>query len=199
LLDWSTLHKCAPVIKSLKVQYHSVLPPYPFEKSVSDFRHFCKNASSLEQLSISGIEVFIKNTSGDKYTQGSLEQFLVRTHLKSLLESAITDMHSQDCVRTASALVVLKLTVWKNYGAIPRTNDTSTNALRKARTESSSWSVLLTRCSRRLALSCASFMRSKQIDLFGHTTVVGMPVEPHMVKHYEPCSDILEPDRFVFA
>jgi hypothetical protein len=44
-----------------------------------------------------------------------------------------------------------------------------------------------------------AFLKSKQIDLYGHTTVVGMPVEPHMVKHYEPCSDILEPDRFVFA
>ena len=44
-----------------------------------------------------------------------------------------------------------------------------------------------------------AFLRSKQTDLYGRTTVVGMPVEPHMVKHYEPCSDILYPDGFVFA
>lgn len=29
LLDWSTLHRYASAIKSLKVQYHSSLPPYP--------------------------------------------------------------------------------------------------------------------------------------------------------------------------
>jgi hypothetical protein len=44
-----------------------------------------------------------------------------------------------------------------------------------------------------------AFLRSKQTDLYGHTTIVGVPVKPHMIKHYEPCSDILEPDRFVFA
>lgn len=130
LLDWSTLQKCAPVVKSLKVQYHSVLPPYPSDHSVSDFRHFCRNASSLEQLSISGIEVFINDTSGDKI-RSSLEQFLSRAHLKLLLISAITDTHSQDCVRTASALVVLKLTMWVNCDAIPTRNDASTKALVK--------------------------------------------------------------------
>lgn len=224
-LDWSTLHKCAPVIKSLKVQHHSMLLPYFSEKSVSDFRHFCKNASSLEQLSMSGIEVFINNTSGDKYTQDSLEQFLVRPHSKSLLESAVTDMHSQDCVRTASALVVLKLTVWVDCHAIPRTDDASTEVLMKEaqdmahrlehlvkRTADKILSTLASDCPRlnvvvieiawqygRSDHSVHAFLKSKQIDLFGHTSVVGMPVEPHMVKHYEPCSDILEPDRFVFA
>lgn len=47
--------------------------------------------------------------------------------------------------------------------------------------------------------SRSAFLRSKQIDLHGHETVLGMAVEPHMVKHYEPCSDILEPVKFVFA
>lgn len=37
-----------------------------------------------------------------------------------------------------------------------------------------------------------AFIRSKQIDLYGNTSTVGMAVETHMVKHYEPCSDILD-------
>jgi hypothetical protein len=37
-----------------------------------------------------------------------------------------------------------------------------------------------------------AYIRSKQIDLYGITTTVGMPVETHMVKHYEPCSDVLD-------
>jgi hypothetical protein len=42
------------------------------------------------------------------------------------------------------------------------------------------------------------FLRSKQTDLHGQTTYVGVPVEQHMIKHYEPCSEILEPDNFGF-
>jgi hypothetical protein len=42
------------------------------------------------------------------------------------------------------------------------------------------------------------FLRSKQIDLHGQTSVAGMAVEQHMVKHYEPCSEILERDNFGF-
>ena len=37
-----------------------------------------------------------------------------------------------------------------------------------------------------------AFIRSKQTDLYGNTSTVGMAVETHMVKHYEPCSDILD-------
>jgi len=41
-----------------------------------------------------------------------------------------------------------------------------------------------------------TFMRAKQIDSSGESTFTGMPVEHHMVKHYEPCSEILEPEKF---
>jgi hypothetical protein len=37
-----------------------------------------------------------------------------------------------------------------------------------------------------------AFIRSKQTDLYGNTFTVGMAVEACMVKHYEPCSDILD-------
>jgi hypothetical protein len=43
------------------------------------------------------------------------------------------------------------------------------------------------------------FLRSKQIDLHGQTNVVGMAVEWHMVKHYEPCSEILQRENFGFS
>ena len=43
-----------------------------------------------------------------------------------------------------------------------------------------------------------AFMKSKQTDLYGHTSVVRMAIEPHMVKHDEPCAEILEPERFPF-
>lgn len=44
-----------------------------------------------------------------------------------------------------------------------------------------------------------AFLRSKQMyeDVVMWSSVV--PVEPHMVKHHVPCTDILEPDKFVFA
>jgi len=225
LLDWSTLHKCASFIKSLKVQYHSELPPFPSDESVSNFRYFCKNASSLEQLSMSGIEVLIDKTSGMIDIYGSLEQFLVSRHLALLLERVITDMHLQDCVRTASALVVLKLTVWVNYNTAQLSKYASTGAhVKEAQdlaqrrehlireTADKVLSTLASDCPRLNVVvietawqyrrdnhAVHAFLRSKQTDLYGHTTIVGMPVEPHMVKHYEPCSDILEPDRFVFA
>lgn len=37
-----------------------------------------------------------------------------------------------------------------------------------------------------------AFIRAQQIDLYGNLSTVGMAVETHMVKHYEPCSDILD-------
>ena len=37
-----------------------------------------------------------------------------------------------------------------------------------------------------------AFIRSKQTDLYGNTSTVGMAVETCMVKHYEPYSDILD-------
>lgn len=37
-----------------------------------------------------------------------------------------------------------------------------------------------------------AFIRAQQIDLYGNMSTVGMAVETHMVKHYEPCSDILD-------
>jgi len=89
LLDWSALHKCASVIKSLKLQYRCVLPPYPSDENLSDFRHFCKNASSLEQLSMSGIDLPMNKDLDDLYMHGSLQQFLVIFHLSLLLEGVI--------------------------------------------------------------------------------------------------------------
>jgi hypothetical protein len=44
-----------------------------------------------------------------------------------------------------------------------------------------------------------AFLKSKQIGLDGQVAVVGTPVEPRMVKHYEPCSDVLEEANFIFA
>lgn len=128
MFDWSTLHKCASVIKSLKVQYHCMLPTYPSDQGLLDFRRFCKNASSLKQLSMSGIEVSMRKASEGKHTYGSLGHFLVSHHLNLLLGSVITDMHLQDCVRTVSSLVVLKLTVWVNSNTIPLGSDASLEA-----------------------------------------------------------------------
>lgn len=225
LLDWSTLHKCALAVRSLKVQYHLVQPPYPSDKNVSDFRRFCQNASGLEQLSMSGIEVSMKETSGDKYIQGSLEQFLVSYHLTLLLKSVITDIRFQDCVQTASALVVLKLVVWVNFDTAPLSKDASIEAhVKEAQdmerrrellvksTADKIFSTLASACPKLKVVvietawqygrddsAVRAFLKTRQIDLYGHTTIVGVPVEPHMVKHYEPCSDILESDRFVFA
>lgn len=59
--------------------------------------------------------------------------------------------------------------------------------------------VIEARCvpeSRLCGFQAYAFLKSKQTDLYGHTSVVGMAVEPHMVKHYEPCAEILEPERF---
>jgi hypothetical protein len=46
---------------------------------------------------------------------------------------------------------------------------------------------------------CYAFLRSKQIGLDGQVAVVGTPVEPLMVKHYIPCSDVLEEANSIFA
>jgi hypothetical protein len=44
-----------------------------------------------------------------------------------------------------------------------------------------------------------AFLKSKQISQSDQTTIVGTLVELSMIKHYEPCSDILEPHDFIFA
>jgi hypothetical protein len=44
-----------------------------------------------------------------------------------------------------------------------------------------------------------AFLMLKQIGLNGQMAVVGTPVEPRMVKHYEPCSDVLKDANFAFA
>jgi hypothetical protein len=44
-----------------------------------------------------------------------------------------------------------------------------------------------------------AFRRSQQIDLDGQMAVVGTPVEPQRIKHYEPCSDVLKDANFAFA
>jgi hypothetical protein len=43
-----------------------------------------------------------------------------------------------------------------------------------------------------------AFIRSKQIDPAGRSTCVGAPVKPTMVKHYEPCFDLLDPEAYFF-
>lgn len=137
----------------------------------------------------------------------------------------MTDTRLQDCVQTASALVVLKLTMWVSSNALPLGNGTSLEAHVKQaqdlaqrrehlvkRTADKILSTLAPRCPKlkvvvvettweygQAGYAVRAFLKSKQIDLYGRATVVGMPVELCMVKHYEPCSDILEDDRFVFA
>lgn len=46
--------------------------------------------------------------------------------------------------------------------------------------------------------SVHAFLKSKQIDLYGRVSIVGMAVELCMVKHHEPCSEILESEKFIF-
>jgi hypothetical protein len=40
--------------------------------------------------------------------------------------------------------------------------------------------------------NCGGFIRMKQIDMFGKTSYVGVPVEKKAIKYYVPCSEILE-------
>jgi len=40
----------------------------------------------------------------------------------------------------------------------------------------------------------SGFLRARQTDICGRTKAVGVPIEPHMIKHYEPCSEILAVD-----
>jgi len=47
-------------------------------------------------------------------------------------------------------------------------------------------------------IRCA-FLLSKELDQDGVLRSSVVPVEPHMVKHYVPCADILEEEKFVFA
>lgn len=44
-----------------------------------------------------------------------------------------------------------------------------------------------------------AFVRVKQITASGQTTYTGTAVDFHMVKHYEPYSDLLDEEQFVFA
>lgn len=44
-----------------------------------------------------------------------------------------------------------------------------------------------------------TFLRSKQTDLRDHETFKGTAVESSMVKHHEPCSDILRPEQLNFG
>ncbi|KAK5136360.1 hypothetical protein LTR08_003486 [Meristemomyces frigidus] len=36
------------------------------------------------------------------------------------------------------------------------------------------------------------FLRARQTDICGRVTAVGVPIKAHLIKHYEPCSEILE-------
>lgn len=44
-----------------------------------------------------------------------------------------------------------------------------------------------------------SFRRSKRIHHRDETTFLGAPIEQDMIKHYEPCSDILGPEDVGFC
>jgi hypothetical protein len=57
LLDWSSLRACAPMLKYLRVEYHPIKPLFPCQRSASNFALFCRLATNLEQLAISGMEV----------------------------------------------------------------------------------------------------------------------------------------------
>lgn len=48
-------------------------------------------------------------------------------------------------------------------------------------------------CSRR-TVERLGFLCARQADERGRTKAVGIPIEPHMIKHHEPFSDIFEDD-----
>ena len=57
LLDWSALDVYAHKVKSLKVHCTWNHELFALGLEGSDFRHFCKKASALQQISISGITI----------------------------------------------------------------------------------------------------------------------------------------------
>jgi hypothetical protein len=69
VFDWSSFQAYASTIKSMKLQFDEIST----FSTASDFRHFCIPASSLKQLSISGIEVL----SDFCKMPGGLQPFLV--------------------------------------------------------------------------------------------------------------------------
>jgi len=92
LLDWSVLHAHASGIKSLKVHCKTQHRLFALDQDASDFRHFCAKASSLQQLSISGIAI---QPSMPRYSAfesmpaepGFLAHFLVCLRLSRLRET----------------------------------------------------------------------------------------------------------------
>ncbi|OQO00825.1 hypothetical protein B0A48_13512 [Cryoendolithus antarcticus] len=42
-----------------------------------------------------------------------------------------------------------------------------------------------------------AFLRASQTDVYGCTRAVAVEEPMHLIKHHEPCSDILEPERFM--
>jgi hypothetical protein len=42
-------------------------------------------------------------------------------------------------------------------------------------------------------LECGGFIRTKQTDVFGNISYVGVAVKEEAVKEYVPCSEVLEP------
>jgi hypothetical protein len=76
LLDWSILHAYASGLKCLKLHCNHVKTLFPSDQDASDFRRFCTKASSLQQLSVSGVEIQPKPfTFGSNLN--SLANFLV--------------------------------------------------------------------------------------------------------------------------
>ena len=43
------------------------------------------------------------------------------------------------------------------------------------------------------------FVRSKKIGDYGQVKFLGLDVAPYVVREYEPCSDMLEPEKMVFG
>ena len=234
LLDWSALHAHASGIKSLKVHCKRQHRLFALDQDASDFRHFCAKASSLQQLSISGIAIQPSMPIYSAFESmpaepGFLPHFIVTLCLRlSRLRETLLLTNIQDCLHTVRALKVLKLLIHMTALHCP-----SEEELRSRRDNVQHWRQRLVKSTAdkvlsELANSCPelmvvvieieddrlvasssrsaldldtdnddavwtmpkhedltyAFIRSKQTDLYGNTSTVGMAVETHMVKHY---------------
>ena len=236
--NWTALYAQAAGIKSLRVQCTSEHRLLSHDQDASDFRHFCTKASSLQQLSLSGITIQSSMPIFSAFENGahSLAYLIVCLCLSQPREMPLlTDI--QACLHTVRALKVLKLVVYFSALQLPTAEE-----LRSRRDTEQNWRQRVSKSTAdkvlsELANSCPElmavvieieddrivalqeshpgsggnfdddddnwsmpkhedatygFIRSKQTDLYGNTSIVGMAVETCMVKHYEPCSDILD-------
>jgi hypothetical protein len=144
-------------------------------------------------------------------------------------KSTATDKRMQDCLSFVHTLKILELTVYMSHDDFPinEAPEGLSKRSKAVRAALEAQHVVQRQAKRvadvvlsTLALNCPTlaavvikttwhitdagplvhaFSKSKQIDLYGRPTIVGMAVEPHMVKHHVPCADILEAEKFVFA